>query len=187
VEIHGKPARIRAVRDAIGRAMVMLSEDRRRYGLIPVRDVRENVMLSGLERVIHGGYLHRSQERELVTALCERMNVKTPSLETTVEALSGGNQQKVVLAKWMLRDPDILLLDEPTRGIDVGAKYEIYKIMNELAAEGKAVVLVSSELPELLGVCDRIYVMAKGTITGELAAAEATQERIMAFATTARA
>ena len=187
VEIHGRPAPIRAVRDAIGRAMVMLSEDRRRYGLIPVRDVRENVMLAGLERVIHGGYLHRRQERELVTALCRRMNVKTPSLETTVEALSGGNQQKVVFAKWMLRDPDILLLDEPTRGIDVGAKYEIYKIMNELAAEGKAVVLVSSELPELLGVCDRIYVMAKGTITGQLAAAEATQERIMELATMARA
>jgi inositol transport system ATP-binding protein len=184
VEIHGRPAPIRAVKDAIGRAMVMLTEDRRRYGLIPVRDVRENVMLAGLERVIHGGYLHRRQERELVTALCQRMNVKTPSLETTVEALSGGNQQKVVFAKWMLRDPDILLLDEPTRGIDVGAKYEIYKIMNELAAEGKAVVLVSSELPELLGVCDRIYVMAKGTITGELAAAEATQERIMELATT---
>jgi len=187
VRIGGKPVRIRSVHDAIAHSMVMLSEDRRRYGLVPVRDVKENVSLAGLERVIHGGRLHRAEERSLVSALCKRMNVKTPTLETTVDALSGGNQQKVVFAKWMLRDPRILLLDEPTRGIDVGAKFEIYKIMMELAQEGKAILLISSELPELLGVCDRIYVMAKGRLTGELSAAEATQESIMKLATAVEA
>jgi inositol transport system ATP-binding protein len=187
VEIRGEPVQIRAARDAIGHAMVMLSEDRRRYGIVRARDVTENVVLAGLERIIHGGYLHRKKQRQLVSAVCARMNVKTPSLDTTVDALSGGNQQKVVLARWMLRDPDILLLDEPTRGIDVGAKLEIYKIMIELAGEGKAIVLVSSELPELLGVCDRIYVMSKGRVAGELGAAEATQEKIMKLATRAGA
>jgi inositol transport system ATP-binding protein len=112
------------------------------------------------------------------------MRVKSPSLETAVDALSGGNQQKVVFAKWLLRDPDILILDEPTRGIDVGAKYEIYKIMLELAGAGKAILMISSELPELIGVCDRIYVMSKGRITGELSAPEFDQERIMKYATT---
>jgi inositol transport system ATP-binding protein len=183
VRVKGAPVRIRDVSDAIAHGMVMLSEDRRRYGLVPVRSIKENVALAGLERVISGGRVHRGRERELVGGLCRRMNVKAPSLETTVDALSGGNQQKVVFAKWMLREPDILLLDEPTRGIDVGAKYEIYRIMLELAREGKAILLISSELPELLGVCDRIYVMAKGRIAGELVATSATQESIMTYAT----
>jgi inositol transport system ATP-binding protein len=187
VKVKGKPVRIRNVQDAISHSMVMLSEDRRRYGLVPVRDVKENVALVGLKRVIYGGRLHRAREKSLVSSLCQRMNVKTPSLETTVDALSGGNQQKIVFAKWMMREPEILLLDEPTRGIDVGAKYEIYKIMTELALEGKAILLISSELPELLGVCDRIYVMAKGRITGEVVARDATQELIMKFATAAEA
>jgi inositol transport system ATP-binding protein len=187
VKVHGRAVRIRSVQDAVSHSIAMLSEDRRRYGLIPVRDVKENVALAGLERVIHGGRLHRREERALVSGLCRRMNVKTPSLETTVDALSGGNQQKIVLAKWMLRDPRILLLDEPTRGIDVGAKLEIYKLMGELAQEGKAILLISSELPELLGVCDRIYVMAKGRIRGELVAGEASQESIMTLATTVEA
>jgi inositol transport system ATP-binding protein len=111
------------------------------------------------------------------------MNVKTPSLETTVEALSGGNQQKIVLAKWMLRDPDVLLMDEPTRGIDVGAKYEIYKLMIHLAQRGKGLVMISSELPELLGMCNRIYVMCQGRITGELQREEFSAEAVMALAT----
>ena len=183
VKIRGKPARIRSVRDAISRSMAMLSEDRRRYGLVSVRDVKENVTLAGLARVIHGGWLHRTQERRLVSSLCDRMNVKAPSLETTVGALSGGNQQKVVFAKWMLRDPDILILDEPTRGIDVGSKYEIYKIMVELAQEGKAILLISSDLPELLGVSDRIYVMARGRVAGELRAEDASPETVMRLAT----
>jgi inositol transport system ATP-binding protein len=111
------------------------------------------------------------------------MRVKTPTLDTSIDSLSGGNQQKVVLAKWMLRDPDILILDEPTRGIDVGAKYEIYKLMSELAREKKAIIMISSELPELLGMCDRIYVMAKGQISGELSKKDFSQENIMKLAT----
>jgi inositol transport system ATP-binding protein len=183
VKVKGQPVRIRHVADAIAHGMVMLSEDRRRYGLVPVRSIKENVALAGLEKVIFGGRLHRGREKALVSDLCRRMNVKAPTLDTTVDALSGGNQQKVVFAKWMLVEPEILLLDEPTRGIDVGAKYEIYKIMQELAREGKAILLISSELPELLGVCDRIYVMAKGRIAGELQATTATQESIMTYAT----
>jgi inositol transport system ATP-binding protein len=111
------------------------------------------------------------------------MNVKTPSLDTPIQALSGGNQQKVLLAKWMLRDPQILILDEPTRGIDVGAKFEIYKLMIELAKQGRAVIMVSSEMPELIGMCDRVYVMNQGKITGELDKHEFSQEAIMKFAT----
>jgi inositol transport system ATP-binding protein len=160
----------------------MLSEDRRRYGLIPVRSVRENVALSNLRQFIYGGRLHRMKETKFVAALCERLNVKTPSLATTVEALSGGNQQKVVLGKWMLSEPDVLIMDEPTRGIDVGAKREIYKLMGDLGAEKRALVMVSSELPELIGMCDRIYVMCKGRISGELTRAEFTQEAIMRLA-----
>ena len=110
------------------------------------------------------------------------MNVKTPSLETSIDSLSGGNQQKVIFAKWMLRNPDVLILDEPTRGIDVGAKYEIYKLITELAKENRAVLIISSELPELIGMCDRIYVMASGKITGEIDRENATQEAIMKLA-----
>ena len=183
IRIKGKPAHIRTAYDSMRLGMAMLSEDRKRYGLVPVRDIKENVGLSSLRKFIHGGFLHRRMERDLVSSICSRMNVKTPTLETKVEALSGGNQQKVVFAKWMLRDPEILILDEPTRGIDVGTKYEIYKIVFELAAEGKAILLVTSELPELLALCDRLYVMAKGRIACELQGPRFDQERIMKFAT----
>ncbi len=175
--------RIASVKDSIKARLAMLSEDRRRFGLVSVRSVRENVSLSSLPKFIYRGRLHRSKEARTVAQICERMNVKTPSLATAVEALSGGNQQKVVLGKWMLSEPDVLIMDEPTRGIDVGAKYEIYRLMGELAAEGKALVIVSSELPELIGMCDRIYVMCKGEIAGELARGEFSQEAIMRLAT----
>ena len=158
-------------------------EDRRRYGLVSVRSVRENVSLSSLRKFIYRGRLHASKESKVVSDICERMNVKASSLGTAVEALSGGNQQKVVLGKWMLNEPDVLIMDEPTRGIDVGAKYEIYKLMGDLAAEKRALIMVSSELPELIGMCDRIYVMCKGGISGELARDEFTQEAIMRLAT----
>lgn len=183
VRIRGKQVTIGSVKDSIAAKMTMLSEDRRRYGIIPVRSVRENVTISSLRRFIHGGHLHAGDENAAVQDICARMNVKTPSLDTMVEALSGGNQQKVVLAKWMLSDPDILIMDEPTRGIDVGAKYEIYKLMTALAKEKKGLVMVSSELPELIGMCDRIYVMCKGEIAGELRRSEFSQERIMKLAT----
>jgi inositol transport system ATP-binding protein len=183
ITIMGKKVKINNVRDSIDKKMVMLSEDRRRYGIIPVRSVRENVSLSSLDKFIYGGRLHADKEHEVVADLCKKMNVKTPSYETSIEALSGGNQQKVILSKWMVTDPDILILDEPTRGIDVGAKHEIYKLMTMLAKQGKAVIMVSSELPELIMMCDRIYVMAKGEITGMLTRDEFTQEKIMGYAT----
>jgi inositol transport system ATP-binding protein len=183
VTIKSKKVQIRNVRDSIDHKMVMLSEDRRRYGIIPVRSVKENVSLSSLGKFIYKGRLHAEEENQVVADLCKKMNVKTPSYETSIESLSGGNQQKVILSKWMVTDPDILILDEPTRGIDVGAKHEIYKLMTMLAKNGKAVIMVSSELPELIMMCDRIYVMAKGEITGMLTRDEFTQEKIMVYAT----
>ncbi len=182
IRVHGKRARIASVKDSKAAKIAMLSEDRRRFGLIPVRSVRENVSLSNLKQFIYRGRLHRLKETKFVTALCSRLNVKTPSLATAVEALSGGNQQKVVLGKWMMSEPEVLIMDEPTRGIDVGAKREIYKLMGDLAAEKRALVMVSSELPELIGMCDRIYVMCKGRISGELAREAFTQEAIMRLA-----
>ena len=182
IVVKGVPKNHPTVQSNIRDGLVMLSEDRRRYGLVPVRSVMENVSLANLRKFIYKGRLHRREEREAVSEQCRSMNVKTPTLETTVEALSGGNQQKVVLAKWMEVNPDILLMDEPTRGIDVGAKHEIYKLMIELARKGKALLMVSSELPELLGMCDRIYVLSRGRITGELKREEFSAEQIMHFA-----
>ena len=166
IRVQGQDVRIKTVKDSIFLNMAMLSEDRRRYGLVPVRSIRENIGLASLEKFIRGGYLHGDQEKKMISSICGRMRVKAPTLDTSVDALSGGNQQKVVFAKWMLRDPDILILDEPTRGIDVGAKYEIYKIIFELAAEGKAILIISSELPEILGICDRILCDVEGAHHG---------------------
>jgi len=183
VKRAGKPTLIKNVHDSIKSGLVMLSEDRRRYGIIPIRSVSENATLSSLGKIMYKGFWHAKKERELVSKLFGRMRVKTPSLETTIQALSGGNQQKVILSKWMMVEPEILILDEPTRGIDVGAKYEIYKLMSEMAKEGKGIIMVSSELSELIGMCDRIYVMGKGTIAGELTRTEFSQESIMRYAT----
>ena len=182
VRIKGQAVAIGSVQDSIGHGMAMVSEDRKRYGIIPVRDVKENISLSSLEKIRKLLGLDHRLERERDTQISKRMNVKTPSLETLIASLSGGNQQKIVIARWLLRSPEILLLDEPTRGIDVGAKFEIYKLITELAAEGKAVLMISSEMEELIGVCDRIYVMAKGRISGELARQDFSQENIMKLA-----
>ncbi|MHC1724332.1 MAG: sugar ABC transporter ATP-binding protein [Aminipila sp.] len=183
VFISGKKVSIKNVAHSIKNGMIMLSEDRRRYGIVPVRSVMENASLSSLEQFVYGGYTHRKKEKSTVGDYFHKMNVKTPTLETTIQSLSGGNQQKVLLAKWMLRNPDILILDEPTRGIDVGAKFEIYKLMTEMAKNGKGVIMVSSELPELIGMCDRIYVMCQGRVEGELTKEQFSQEAIMKFAT----
>ncbi len=183
VAFQGKPLAKGNIRKVIDQGLVMLSEDRRRYGLVPIRSVLENASLPNLKQFIFKGRLHRKKEQSTVTDACKSMNVKTPSLDTTVEALSGGNQQKIVLAKWMIRDPEVLLMDEPTRGIDVGAKYEIYKLMIHLAKQGKGLVMVSSELPELLGMCNRIYVMCQGRIAGELTRDDFSAEAIMTLAT----
>ncbi|MGI6148904.1 MAG: sugar ABC transporter ATP-binding protein [Firmicutes bacterium] len=181
--VRGRAVEVRDVRTAIQNGIAMLSEDRRRFGIVGVRSVTENAVLPNLSRFIYGGRLHQRKERAEVSAHFQAMNVKTPDLDTAIDALSGGNQQKVLLAKWMISEPDILILDEPTRGIDVGAKHEIYRLMTKLAAQGKAIVMVSSELMELLGMCDRIYVMAAGRIAGELQRDEFSEESIMKLAT----
>lgn len=183
IKVHGKEVHIKKVSDSTKVGMVMLSEDRRRYGIIPMRSVRENASLASLEKFFYGGHAHRKEEETMVAKYFDKMSVKTPSQETAIQSLSGGNQQKVLLAKWMMRDPEVMILDEPTRGIDVGAKFEIYKLMTEVAQAGKAVVMVSSELPELIGMCDRIYVMNQGHIAGELKREEFSQEAIMVYAT----
>ncbi|MGD1821350.1 MAG: sugar ABC transporter ATP-binding protein [Pleomorphochaeta sp.] len=183
VYLSNKEIEIKDVGTSIKNKLVMLSEDRRRFGIIPVRDVKENTTLSSLKKIFYKGFLHSKEEVDSVNDICSKMNVKTPTISTAIEALSGGNQQKVVLAKWMLSDPEILILDEPTRGIDVGAKFEIYKLMTDLAKDGRAQIMVSSELPELIGMCDRIYVMAEGKIQGELERKDFSQENIMRYAT----
>lgn len=183
VLINGKEVKIKSPQDSIKQKLVMLSESRREDGIIPVRSVAENATLASLEKYIYGGYTHRAKEQKDVTSMFKKMNVKTPSLEAEIGKLSGGNQQKVLLTRWMLCNPDVMILDEPTRGIDVGAKFEIYKLMTEIVKEDKAVIMVSSELPELLGMCDRIYVMCQGRISGCISREEFSQEIIMKHAT----
>ena len=183
IKVNGCPVRISSPAFSVKNKIAMLSEDRRRFGIIPVRSVKENASLANLKKFIFKGTLHRQLENEVIGKYFDKMKVKTPSMDTTIDVLSGGNQQKVILAKWMVTEPDILILDEPTRGIDVGAKYEIYELITSLAQEGKALLLISSELPELIGMCDRIYVMAKGEIKGELLSSDITQEKIMGLAT----
>ena len=183
IKLNGKEVTIKNPMDSIKQGMIMLSEDRREYGLIPVRSVRENASIANLASYIYGGYTHKKKEEEEVEEMFKKMEVKTPSLETPISSLSGGNAQKVLLARWMLCNPDVMILDEPTRGIDVGAKFEIYKLMTDMAKEGKAVVMVSSEMAELIGMCDRIYIMCQGRITGCLNRDEFSQETIMKYAT----
>ncbi|KVS39903.1 sugar ABC transporter ATP-binding protein [Burkholderia ubonensis] len=183
VRVHGEPVRIKSVQDAIRLKIAMLSEDRKRYGIVPMRSITENTGLVSLQKFFKRGHRNAKTEKRLIDGVSSRMKVKAPSFNTPIGLLSGGNQQKVMLAKWMLCDPDVLILDEPTRGIDVGAKFEIYKIIFELAEEGRAIVVISSELPELIAICDRIYVMAAGRIRGELHQNEFSQEGIMRLAT----
>jgi len=175
----GREIDTRTVRRAIRHGLAYVSEDRKRYGLNLIEDVKRNVSAAGLGRLASRGWVDENEEFSVAERFRRSMNIKTPGVGTQVGTLSGGNQQKVVLAKWMFTEPDVLILDEPTRGIDVGAKYEIYSIINELADQGRAVLVISSELPELLGLCDRVYALAEGRITGELTRAEATQERLM--------
>lgn len=183
VKIDGKPVTIKSPQEAINQQLVMLSESRRDDGIIPVRSVQENATLASLKNYIYGGYTHKAKEEADVARMFKKMNVKTPSMETEIGKLSGGNQQKVLLARWMLCNPEVMILDEPTRGIDVGAKFEIYKLMTEIVKDDKAVVMVSSELPELIGMCDRIYIMCQGRITGCISRDEFSQELIMKYAT----
>lgn len=180
---NGVPIQVRSVREAIGHGLAYVTEDRKRYGLNLIEDVKRNVSAAGLKRFAPRGWVNDNEEYRTAEGFRRSMAIRAPSVLTTTGTLSGGNQQKVVLSKWILTDPDVLILDEPTRGIDVGAKYEIYTIINQLADEGKAVLLISSELPELLGLCDRIYALSAGRITGEVSRAEATEERLMHYMT----
>ncbi|WP_127904055.1 multiple monosaccharide ABC transporter ATP-binding protein [Solirhodobacter olei] len=181
VKLRGKPADVSRVDRAIDAGMAYVTEDRKALGLILEETVKFNTSLADLEAVASRGVLDDMRDIEVAERYRKALGTRTPSVFQKVGNLSGGNQQKVVLAKWLFTGPEVLLLDEPTRGIDVGAKYEIYTIINELAAEGKGVIMISSEMPELLGMCDRIYVMSEGSFVAELPAAEASQERIMSL------
>jgi ribose transport system ATP-binding protein len=183
VVVLGKRVSIRTPKQAVAAGIGYLSEDRKRYGLAVGMDVSANVVMANLSKFLSYGFLRKRQIRETVTQFIKLLNIRTPSATQEVKLLSGGNQQKIVVAKWLARDCDILFFDEPTRGIDVGAKAEIYKLLRGLADEGKAIVMISSELPEILRMSDRIVVMCEGRITGELLPEEATQERIMQLAT----
>ena len=184
VIVRDKKVKIKTVPDSVNSGIAMCSEDRRRSGLILIRSVRENIGLPNLARYIYRGWLHKAKEKAEINEQCQNLRIKTPSLETPAASLSGGNQQKIVVAKWLIKDPAVLILDEPTRGIDVGAKYEIYKLMGEIVKEGKkGIIMISSEMPELLGMCDRIYVMSRGKIGAELQRNEFSQEKIMQYAT----
>ncbi|MEV4394445.1 multiple monosaccharide ABC transporter ATP-binding protein [Nonomuraea sp. NPDC049607] len=175
----GKPIEIRNVQDAIHHGLAYATEDRKRYGLNLIEDIKRNISAAGLKGLARRGWVNENEEYKVAEEFHRSMNIKAPSVNSVVGKLSGGNQQKVVLSKWILTQPDVLILDEPTRGIDVGAKYEIYTIINRLADQGKAVLVISSELPELLGLCDRIYTLSEGRVTGEVPRREATQESLM--------
>ncbi|MDO5793977.1 MAG: sugar ABC transporter ATP-binding protein [Turicibacter sp.] len=176
---NGKKIDLKTIEQAVKNGVAYVTEDRKQYGLVLIDDICRNISLSSLEKISHLGKVNENQEKQIAEEYRLKMNIKSPSIFQKTENLSGGNQQKVVLSKWILTNPDVLILDEPTRGIDVGAKYEIYLIINELVAQGKSVIIISSELPEVLGMSDRVYVMNEGKIVGELQGEQATQESVM--------
>jgi len=177
----GKEIRTRTVPEAIAHRIAYATEDRKHYGLNLMDDIARSVTLASLAKVSRASVINEHEETVVAERFRKDMQIKAPSVRATTGNLSGGNQQKVVLSKWIYADPDVLILDEPTRGIDVGAKYEIYTIINSLAAQGKAVIVISSELPELIGLCDRIYTLNEGRLTGEVARADAKQETLMRY------
>ena len=184
IRVHGVRASIKSPADAVAHGIGYLSEDRKHFGLATGLDVETNIALSNLPSFVGANLmLDEAAMRSTAERYVQQLQIKTPSVRQPVRLLSGGNQQKIVIAKWLLRDCDILFFDEPTRGIDVGAKAEIYKLLNALAAQGKAIVVISSELPEVLRLSHRILVMCEGRVTGELPSREATQEKIMQLAT----
>lgn len=176
---NGQEIDISTIDKAISNGIAYATEDRKSYGLVLIQDIKDNITLANLEGVSTGGIINEPREMTIANEYRDKLNIKSSSIQQLTLNLSGGNQQKVVLSKWLFANPEVLILDEPTRGIDVGAKYEIYTIVNRLAGEGKGIILISSELAELLGVCDRIYVMSEGKIVGEMLASDASQEKIM--------
>ncbi len=180
--LKGRKRAFRHPREAIAAGLAYVSEDRKAKGLVLIQDVRQNITLANLQALAQNGVINRNAEIQVAEGYRKSLNIKTPTIEQQVVNLSGGNQQKVCLGKWLFVRPDVLILDEPTRGIDVGAKYEIYQLMNRLVEEGMSIIMISSELPEVLGMSDRIYVVSGGRIKGELPVAAATQEKIMELA-----
>lgn len=176
---NGKEIDVSTIDRAIANGIAYATEDRKSYGLVLIEEIKDNITLANLEAVADNGVINEPKELTVTGEYRDKLNIKCSSILQLALNLSGGNQQKVVLSKWLFANPEILILDEPTRGIDVGAKFEIYTIINQLASEGKAIILISSELPEILGVCDRIYVMRDGKIVGEMPANEASQEIVM--------
>ncbi|MCR5791119.1 MAG: sugar ABC transporter ATP-binding protein [Lachnospiraceae bacterium] len=183
IYVNGQKVTINSPQDAVKYGIGYLSEDRKRYGIVVQKSIIENSTLATLEKYMKGAFIDKAEEEKITQKYIDELSTKTPSADTLVVNLSGGNQQKVVIAKWLVRNCDILIFDEPTRGIDVGAKNEIYKLMNRLAEEGKSIIMISSEMTEILRMSDRIVVMCEGKKTGELDIAEATQEKIMDKAT----
>lgn len=181
--LNGKKIVNRNPSDAIKNGFALITEERRATGIFGILDIRENTAVSSLDKYKTGPLLSKKKMKKCTDWAIKSMRIKTPSQETKIRSLSGGNQQKVILGRWLLTEPDVLLLDEPTRGIDVGAKYEIYQLIIDLAKKGKTVIMVSSEMPELLGVCDRILVMSGGRLAGEVNAGTTSQEEIMSLAT----
>lgn len=183
ITVNGKEVEINTPRDAVESGIGYLSEDRKAFGLAIGLSVADNTVMADLEQFTSGGVVNESKIAKATEEYIKKLDIKTPSVRQLIRNLSGGNQQKVIIAKWLIKDCDILIFDEPTRGIDVGAKSEIYKLMNQLAGEGKSIIMISSEMPELLRMSDRIIVMCEGKMTGEIDIAEATQEGIMQYAT----
>lgn len=183
IYVNGKKVEIRTPQDAVKCGIGYLSEDRKRYGIVVAKTVAENSTMASLENFMKGIFIDKKKENQVAQQYVETLRTKTPGVDQYVVNLSGGNQQKVVIAKWLVRNCDILIFDEPTRGIDVGAKSEIYQLMNELVAQGKSIIMISSEMTEILRMSDRIVIMCEGRKTGELDISEATQERIMHAAT----
>jgi rhamnose transport system ATP-binding protein len=180
--LNSRPIKIANPAAAIARGIAYVPEDRRRHGVILEMAVGENATLAVLQKISKAGLIDFSRQRSIAASYVEKFSIKTRSLESPVGTLSGGNQQKVALARWLATDPDVLILDEPTQGVDVGAKAEIHKLMGQLALRGLGIIMISSELPEVLGMSDRIAVMHAGTVVGELTRAEATQEKVLEMA-----
>ena len=178
--MNGKEVKLNTVQEAIDNKLAYVTEDRKGNGLILSKSIKMNTTLANMSGISNGKVIDTDKEYAVAEEYRKKLKTKCPTVEQNVGNLSGGNQQKVLLAKWMFTEPDILILDEPTRGIDVGAKYDIYCLINKMVEDGKSVIMISSEMPELLGMCDRIYVMSEGRLAGEFTAEEATQERIMA-------
>jgi len=184
--LNGKPVKIESPADAVDLGIGYLSEDRKAFGVAVGLSVSENCVMANLDKYSTGGFINRRRVDDVTREYVDKLSIKTPGVRQLVKNLSGGNQQKVVIAKWLIKNCDILIFDEPTRGIDVGAKSEIYHLMNELVRMGKSIIMISSELPELLRMSDRLIVMCEGRVTGELDISEATQEKIMTLATMAK-